>query len=243
MKLSRFFTALLALIILACSFGVQGQYTTTQSQTTSSITTSGMNSQYPQYYSMPTGSASRVHIGASVPFDIKAKTPSNVYVGSQNQAVPYAQYMSNPNAGANSLWLQGATNWTQYVSVPLGATVTLIAISPAGGKGYLDEIADGLMYNFDQEFYPSSQITFYADTVGLHTLYFMVNGQPSNKVTIYVTGTTNFEPLYYPYQYHYPGYYSGYYPDYYPGYYSGYYPRYNRDYSQGVMYSFEYSSY
>ena len=184
-----------------------------------------------------------VHIGASVPFDITGKTPSNVYVGSQNQAMPYAQYMSSPNAGANTLWIQGATNWTQYVTVPQGATVTLIAISPAGGKGFLDEIADGLMYNFDQTFYPSSQITFYANTVGLHTLYFMLNGQPSNQVTIYVTGTTSYQPLYYPYQYYYPGYYSGYYQDYYPGY-SGYYPRYYRDYnSQGVMYSFEYSSY
>ena len=246
MKLSRFFTAfLLALIILACSFGVQGQYTTAQSQTTSSITssgitTSGTNSQYTQYYSTPTGSASGVHIGASVPFDITAKTPSNVYLGSQNQAVPYAQYMSSSNAGANTLWIQGATNWTQYVTVPQGTTVTLIAITPAGGKGYLDEIANGLMYNFDQTFYPSSQLTFYADTVGQHTLYFMLNGQPSNKVIIGVTGTTSYEPWSYPYLYYYPGYYQDYYPAYY---YSGYYPRYYRDYSQGVMYNFEYSSY
>ncbi len=242
MKLYRFFTALLALIILACSFGIQGQYTTTQSRTTSFAGSSSMYSQNTQYYNMG-GSAPMVHIGASVPFDITGKTPSNVYVGSQNQAMPYAQYMSSPNAGANTLWIQGATNWTQYVTVPQGATVTLIAISPAGGKGFLDEIADGLMYNFDQTFYPSSQITFYANTVGLHTLYFMLNGQPSNQVTIYVTGTTSYQPLYYPYQYYYPGYYSGYYQDYYPGY-SGYYPRYYRDYnSQGVMYSFEYSSY
>ena len=245
--MSRFFTALLALIILACSLGVQGQYTTTQSQTTSSITSSGItssstNSQYSQYYTTPTGYSSGVHIGTSVPFDINAKAPSNVYLGTQNQAVPYAQYMSSSNAGANTLWIQGATNWTQYTTVPQGTTVTLIAITPAGGKGYLDEIANGLMYNFDQNFYPSSQLTFYADTVGQHTLYFMINGQPSNKVIIDVTGTiNNYEP---PWYYTYPGYYSGYYPDYYPGYYySGYYPRYYRDYSSGVMYSFDYSSY
>jgi hypothetical protein len=151
--------------------------------------------------------------------------------------------MSSSNAGANTLWIQGATNWTQYTTVPQGTTVTLIATSPAGGKGYLDEIADGLMYNFDQEFYPSSQLTFYADTVGQHTLYFMINGQPSNKVTIEVTGTSNYGSVYYPYQYYYPGYYSGYYPDYYPGYYSGYYPRYYRDYSSGVSYSYQSSSY
>jgi hypothetical protein len=199
-----------------------------------------MNSQYTQYYTMPTGSAPTVHISASVPFDIKAKTPSNVFFSSQNQAVPYAQYMSSPNAGANSLWIQGATNWTQYVTVPQGATVTLIAISPAGGRGYLNEIIDGLMYNFDQIFYPSSQITFYANSIGLHTLYFMLNGQPSNKVTIYVTGTSNYEtPWYYAYQNYYPGYY----PYYYPGYYYGYYPGYYRDYGSGVSYSFEYSGY
>ena len=248
MKLSRFFTALLALIILACSFGVQGQYTTNQSHTTSIVTSSNatsasVNSQYTQlnshYYGVPAGSAPVVHIGASVPFDIKAKAPSNVYLGSQNQAVPYAQYMSSSNAGANILWIQGATNWTQYVTVPQGTTVTLIAISPAGGRGYLDEIANGLMYNFDQTFYPSSQLTFYADTVGQHTLYFMINGQPSNKVIIGVTGTTNYESGYYPYQYYYPGDYSGYYPDYY----SGYYPRYYRDYSSQISYSSDYSSY
>jgi hypothetical protein len=198
--------------------------------TTSGMTTSGTNSQYTQYYNMPTGSASGVHIGASVPFDIKAKTPSNVYFGSQNQAVPYTQYMSSPNAGANTLWIEGKTDWTQYVTVPQGATVTLIAISPAGGRGYLNEIANGLMYNFDQNFYSSSQLTFYADTVGQHTLYFMINGQPSNKVIIAVTGTINYELSYYPYPY------------YYPGYYSGYYPRYTRDYSRGFSYSFEYST-
>jgi hypothetical protein len=244
MKLSRFFTALLALIVLACSFGVQGQYTTTQSQimssvTSSNATSSSVNSQYTQYYGMPTGSAPMVHIGASVPFDISAKTPSNVYLGSQNQAMPYAQYVSSPSTGANSLWIQGATNWTQYVTAPQGATVTLIAISPAGGKGYLNEIANGLMYNFDQNFFPSSQITFYADTVGQHTLYFMINGQPSNKVTIEVTGTSNYGSGYYPYQYYYPGYYR----DYYPGYYSGYYPRYYRDYGQSVSYNYGYSGY
>jgi hypothetical protein len=165
-----------------------------------------------------------------VPFDIKAKAPSNVYLGSQNQAVPYAQYMSSSNAGANILWIQGATNWTQYVTVPQGTTVTLIAISPAGGRGYLDEIANGLMYNFDQTFYPSSQLTFYADKPGQHTIYFMINGQPSNKVIIDVTGTSNYEqPLYYTY------------PDYYPGYYPGYYPRNYRGYSREVSYNYQYS--
>lgn len=247
MKMSRFFTASLALIILACSFGVQGQYTTTQSQTTSIVSSSNMDT---QYYTTTSGLAPRMHVGASVPFDITAKPPSNVYLGSQNQAMPYAQYMSSPSAsaGAYSLWIQGTTNWTQYVTVPQGSTVTLLAISPSGGKGYLDELANGLMYNFDQTFYPSSQITFFADTVGLHTLYFMLNGQPSNKVTIYVTGTRNYVPYYYnSYLDYYPGYYQDYYPGYYdyyyPGYYSGYYPRYYRSYGQSVSYNFGYSSY
>lgn len=251
MKMSRFFSALLALIILACSFGVQGQYTTTQSQTTSSITSSGTSSstssQYSQYYGTygaPTGSASStgVHIGASMPIDITAKAPSTVYLGSQNQAVPYGQYTSSTGAGENTLWIQNGTSWTQYLTVPQGTTVTLIANSP-GGKGYLNEIANGLMHNFDQVFYPpSSQLTFYADTVGQHTLYFMLNGQPSNKVVVSVTGNINYyEP---PWYYMYPDYYSGYYPYYYyPGYYSGYYPRYYSGYSSGVSYNVQYSGY
>jgi hypothetical protein len=235
MKMSRFFPALLALFILACLFGVQGQYTTTQNQTTSSVSSSGVssvsvNSQYSQYYGVPTEPAPSAHISAPVPFDVNAKTPSNLYFTSQSQAVPYAQYMSSPNAGANSLWIQDATNWTQYVTVPQGATLALIAISPAGGRGYLNEILNGLMYNFDKTFYPSSQLTFYADKTGQHTLYFMINGQPSNKVIIDVTGTSNYEqPLYYTY------------PNYYPGYDPGYYPRYYRGYSQEVSYNYQYS--
>jgi hypothetical protein len=189
-----------------------------------------MNSQYTQYYGAPTEPAPSVHISAPVPFDINVKTPSYLLPSSQNQAVSYAQYMSSPNAGTNSLWIQDASNWTQHASVPQGANVTLIAISAAGGRGYLDEMLNGLMYNFDKTFYPSSQLTFNADKTGQHTLYFMINGQPSNEVTIDVTGTSNYEqPLYYAYP--------GYYPVYYPGDYPGYY----RDIRREVTYSYQYS--
>ncbi|MGD0953900.1 MAG: hypothetical protein ABR985_16175 [Methanotrichaceae archaeon] len=118
----------------------------------------------------------------------------------------YSQYQANANnAVAPSLWIQGATNWTQYAVVPQGSTVTLIAISPASGSGYLNEIYDGLISNFDQYFYPNSQLTFYADKTGQHTLYFMLNGQPSNQVTIDVTGTSNYVyPQNYLMPYNYP---------------------------------------
>jgi hypothetical protein len=64
--------------------------------------------------------------------------------------------------------------------------VPLIAVSPTGGSGYLGEIINGITYNSNFYFYPNSILTFYADTIGQHTLSISINGQPSNQVTINV---------------------------------------------------------
>ncbi len=164
---------------------------------------------------MPTGPAPSTHISAPTKIDIVGMVPTNLYLSTQNQEVPYSQFMSNPsNTGMNTLWIQSATSWAQYATVPQGASVSLIAISPSGGSGYLNEMhPDGTMSSSNFYFYPgSSRMNFYADAIGRHILSFVINGKVSNAVIIDVTGTyvppSNYLPprYYYPYYgYGYPG--------------------------------------
>jgi hypothetical protein len=119
--------------------------------------------------------------------------PSTVYLGEQMKSVPYSQYQSSPAyTGANSLWIKGTQDWTQYAVVPQGATVSLFAISPTGGSGSLT--SDGQIYSNNYVFYPNSLLTFYAGTIGRHTLSFAINGQSSNQVVLDVVGGTNTLP-------------------------------------------------
>ena len=148
MRIYRLFTAILALIVIACLTVVQGQ----------------------------TSTPSITHISAPAQTVIVGKTPAILYLGTQQQPMPYSQYLANPNnAIVPSLWIQGTGSWTQYVTVPQGATVPLIVVSPTGGSGYLGEILNGITYNSNFYFYPNSLLTFYADTIGQHTL------SPSHK--------------------------------------------------------------
>ncbi len=127
-----------------------------------------------------------------------------------------SQYQSSPAyTGANALWIKGATAWTQYAVVPQGATVSLFAISPTGGSGSLT--SDGQTYSNNYVFYPNSLLTFYAGTIGRHTLSFAINGLSSNQVVIDVVGGTYTQPNNNP-VYTQPTNYPGYYPENYPGY-------------------------
>ena len=199
MKIYRLLSTLLAIIVLACLFGVQGQLQVTPSNgySTAAPPSAAQNPlQYSQSYTMSPVSA---HISAPVKTAIVGKTP----VPYSNTIIPY-------------MWIQGTGSWAQ---VPQGATVTLLAISPAGANGYLSEILNGATYNSNFYFYPNNQLTFYADTIGQHTLSFSVNGQSSNQVVIDVVGGTYTQPSNNP-VYTQPTNYPGYYPwNYYPGYY------------------------
>jgi len=216
MKIYRLFSTLLAIIGIACLFGVQGQFqeqyvTPSNGYSTSAPSAAQNPLQYSQFYTITPGSAPSNPIGAPQQFEIAGNMPSTVYLGEQMQPVPYSQYQSYPAyAQANSLWIKGATDWTQYAVVPQGATVSLYAISPTGGSGSLAFMnSDGQTYSHNYIFYPNSLLTFYADTIGRHMLSFDVNGQSSNQVVIDVIGTYT-QPSNYPE--YYPGYY---YPDYY----------------------------
>ncbi|VVB62892.1 Uncharacterised protein [uncultured archaeon] len=154
-------------------------------------------SKYSDFFSMSKGNSHRTHIEAPTKYDIN-RFPTTVYFSYQMQAVPYSQYQTYPSyAGGNSLWIQGSTSWSQYATIPQGAGLSLLAITSAGGSGYLYEITpDGQLTKNYYNFYPgSNQMNFYADTVGQHILLFAIGNQVSSSVVINVAG--NQPPIYY----------------------------------------------
>jgi hypothetical protein len=138
-------------------------------------------------------------------FDIAQRTPSRIYYGT-GQGLPYTQYVSTVPSKTNDLWIQGATNWTQYVVCPVGTWLQLVANAPVGGPaGFYEMIQTATTsskyntYQFNQGY---NTMNFYADQVGRHTLYFVVNNQPSNVVVVDVfaqaqpgTGTRGIVPI------------------------------------------------
>ena len=120
-------------------------------------------------------------------FDITQKTPSSVYYGA-GVGLPYSQYASIAPSKTNDLWIQGATNWTQYAVVPVGTWLQLVANAPVGGPAGFYEIIQTdtttVKYNTYQ-FNPGyNTMNFNAGQVGRHMLYFVVNNQPSNVVIV-----------------------------------------------------------
>lgn len=113
----------------------------------------------------------------------------------QMYSMPYSQYQANYGSysGSTSLWIQGTSGLTQYVTVPLGASLSLIAISPTGGNGYLYEIAPNSVSNtFSYYFNQYSQMDFYADTVGQFILMVSINGRMSSPITINVVSSSSY---------------------------------------------------
>jgi hypothetical protein len=120
-------------------------------------------------------------------FDISQKTPSRVYYGA-GVGLPYSQYASIVPSKTNDLWIQGATNWTQYVVSPVGTWLQLIAYAPvAGPAGFYETTQTDTTstkyktYQFNQGY---NTMNFNADKVGRHMLNFVVNSQPSNTVIV-----------------------------------------------------------
>ena len=126
-------------------------------------------------------------ISTPTKFDIAQRTPSRIYYGT-GQALPYTQYVSTVPSGTNDLWVQGATNWAQYVVSPVGTWIQLVANAPVGGPGGFYEIVqtdtNTVKYNTYQFYQGYNTMNFNADQVGRHMLYFVVNNQPSNVVVV-----------------------------------------------------------
>jgi hypothetical protein len=126
-------------------------------------------------------------------FDIVQRTPSMVYYGT-GQALPYTQYVSTMPSNTNDLWVQGATNWAQYVVTPVGTWIQLVANAPLGGSAGVYEIVQTdtstVKYNTYQFNQGYNTMNFNAAQVGRHMLYFVVNNQPSNVVVVDVFAQT-----------------------------------------------------
>lgn len=230
MRRNSLISMLLAFVLLICVSGVQALEPDQRLSATSQVDVS----QYSQYYSMTQGSAPTSHIIAPTKYDINGKVPTSIYFGYQQQAVPYSQYQTSAMyTGGNSLWIQGATSWTQYAAVPLGSSLSLLAYSSKGGNGYLYEIyPDGHSIKNYYYFYPSyNLINFYADVVGQHILLFIINGQVSNAVVINVVPYTPYIPQYTPL------YAPSYIPQYIPPYIPQYTTQYQNSYPHGIYLS------
>jgi hypothetical protein len=190
MKMNRLLSTLVAFILLACLSGVQAQ--------TNVVALSGYSGpmpgadpstyDYTQFYGSIGGSAPSAQITPPVQYNITS-APTYVYFGTQMQQVPYSTYQ--PAASGNALWIQGTRDWSQYAQVPQGALVPLLAITPSEGTAsFVLNTASGQKVEYQYFLYPTSKLAFYASAPGRHTVAFMVNGAPSNSVTIDVTGTT-----------------------------------------------------
>jgi hypothetical protein len=139
---------------------------------------------FTQFYSTAPGGPEK---GAEQ-FSLTGQQPTTLYMGGPDQkAVGYSQLQSySAFTGGNSLWIQGASSWTQYAQVPQGSHLSLIAMTPGGGYGYLYEIyPSGRLDRSYNYFYPATtRIHFIADEIGQHVLLFMVNNFASNAVII-----------------------------------------------------------
>jgi hypothetical protein len=126
-------------------------------------------------------------ISIPVKFDIAQKTPSRIYFGT-GQPLPYSQYVSTVPSRTNELWVQGTTDWSQYVVSPLGTWLQLVAYAPVGGSAGFYEIVqtDTTAPKYKTyQFYPGyNTMNFNADQVGRHILLYVVNNQPSNVVIV-----------------------------------------------------------
>ena len=143
-------------------------------------------STFKQYYMTSGMPVSGGIISNPAKFDITKKTPSSVYYG-VGVGLPYSQYAAM-STRTNDLWIRGPTNWTQYVVSPVGAWLQLIANTPVGGSAGFYEVIQTDTTNSKYKTYQFNQgyntMDFYADQVGRHMLYYVVNNQPSNVVIV-----------------------------------------------------------
>ena len=120
-------------------------------------------------------------------FNITQKMPSGVYYGA-GQGLPYTQYTSIMPSKTNDLWIQGTTNWTQYLVSPVGTILQLVAHVPMGGPGGFYEIVQTDTTSSKYKIYQFSQgynvMNFAPTQIGRHMLYLVVNNQPSNVVVV-----------------------------------------------------------
>lgn len=113
--------------------------------------------------------------------------PSVVYFGS-GVGLPYSQYISTIPSETNALWIQGETDWAQYVACPVGTILHLIAYTPVEGPAGIYETIQTettvLTYGIFHLERGYSILKFNAEDIGRHMLYLVVDNQPSNVVIV-----------------------------------------------------------
>ncbi|HPJ30647.1 MAG TPA: hypothetical protein PLZ42_04585 [Methanothrix sp.] len=124
--------------------------------------------------------------GEVMAYSPSGSEPRSISFG--DRTVSYSTYQST-YLGTNSLWIMGASSWTQRVVCPLGSYLSLLAYTPSGGRADFFEIyPDGRLLSRSYYLYQGySRINFEADEVGRHVLIFTANNQPSNAVIVDVT--------------------------------------------------------
>jgi len=169
------------------------------------------SSMFSQFFNMPSGPAPKNHITSPKNYPIKNLGSTFVYFNVptyttsysmtyflpssyQLYSMPYSQYYANYAlySGGTSLWIQGTSGLTQYVTVPLGASLSLIVMSPTGGNGYIYETSPGGVSNTNYYYFNQyNQMTFYANTLGQYVLLVSINGRLSNAITINVVSSVS----------------------------------------------------
>ena len=87
------------------------------------------------------------------------------------------------------LRIDGDAGWTEHIDITEGETVSLIALSPVEGGGYINEIyPDGSASRSNHYFQRYDRLTFLADAVGQHILSYVIGDKASNAVVIDVSG-------------------------------------------------------
>ncbi len=150
--------------------------------------------QYSEFYSMDSPLGSQVEA-----YSVAGREPARLIMGGQaGTTMAYSSYQS-AYGGANSLWIQGTSSWSQYAICPLGGYLRLLAFSSMGGladffEAYPNNRLDRATYNFYSGY---NRISFQGDSVGRHLLFFVSNNQPSNIIIVdvvsgYLPGGTTY---------------------------------------------------
>jgi hypothetical protein len=154
--------------------GPSGSYPATGSQGQQSESLA----MYQEFYDMGQGTQGMT---ATAPTQFQIYGAEPTYLILNGQSTPYnAAYVPT-----NSFWIQGRTSWTQYMKCPLNARFRMLAYSQGGPTTVVEDYPNGYQMVNKYNFYPGyTQLIFWADMVGRHTLRFYNRGQSSNPVIV-----------------------------------------------------------
>ncbi|MCU0637772.1 MAG: hypothetical protein MUE87_04050 [Methanothrix sp.] len=130
--------------------------------------------------------------------DVSQRLPAKIYFGS-GQEILYTQYQTAMSASrGNELWIVKYQDWSQYAIVPLGIGLQFIAFAPAGGQADYYEILQTDNQNLTSRkvnlYAGYTSLSFPADSVGRHIIFYVLNNQPSNAIIIDVINPPQASP-------------------------------------------------